>query len=129
MRNQLMLTALIVLLAFALSSPPAIFSAMTHCSDCGAEAHHNPADCVRYAHASDCPCASCADSDEDTPSFIEDVLVPASNELPFTDAMRGFMDYCSHHWDGFWSGVSEIVSRSSSTPDPRTPFQRVNHQY
>ena len=66
MRKHLHLATLIVLFAF-IALPFVSLAHLGpgphnhfHCSDCGAEAHINPADCIRYAHASDCPCTECA---------------------------------------------------------------------
>ncbi len=59
MYQYLRLTVLIMLIALTLT-PTLVFAA--RCSDCGGDAHHDPNNCVKYAHASDCPCSECADT-------------------------------------------------------------------
>ena len=61
MYQYLRLTVLIMLIALTLT--PTLVFAM-RCSDCGGEAHHHPDNCVRYAHASDCPCSECVGESE-----------------------------------------------------------------
>ena len=119
MYRQLSLAAVIVLIAFVSLLPFVSLAHLgpgphlhTHCSDCGVEAHMDAANCIRYVHASDCQCSECIADAGEPHSFVEDVLVPGTNELPGTDSMRGLMNYISYHWSNFWDGIS-----NSDTPN------------
>lgn len=57
------LIVLIMLITLTLT-PALVFAFGARCSDCGGAAHHDPNDCVKYAHASDCSCSECVEKRE-----------------------------------------------------------------
>ncbi|MCY3552348.1 MAG: hypothetical protein OXH39_17950 [Candidatus Poribacteria bacterium] len=71
MYKHLRLTALIMLIALMLT-PTSILadqvSSPFRCSECGGEPHIDPAACIKYVHASDCPCADCVEKRESSSS-------------------------------------------------------------
>lgn len=78
MYKHLRLTALIMMIALILTPTSVLadqVSSPFRCSECGGEPHIDPAACIQYAHASDCPCQKCVterESDSDPLGLDDD---------------------------------------------------------
>ena len=95
MYKHLRLTALIMLIAL-MFTPILVLASPFQCNRCGGEPHMDPAACVKYAHASDCPCSECAEKKD---TSLIDVLTDLSNLMPGTQQLRTGMNYLAERWD------------------------------
>ena len=106
MYKHLQLTALIMLIALMLTPMSVLVAQVSspfRCSECGGEPHIDPAACIKYAHASDCPCADCEDKKN---TNLIDVLEDLTNLVPGTQQLRSGLNYLAERWDDLNQGAS-----------------------
>ncbi len=106
MYKHLQLTTLIMLIVLMLTPMSVLVAQVSspfRCSECGGEPHIDPTACIKYAHASDCPCADCVakreSAEDDNDTSLMDVLTEMSNLMPGTSQARKVWNYLWDRWE------------------------------
>lgn len=123
MYKHLQLTALIMLIALMLTPMSVLVAQVSspfRCEACNGEPHIDPAACIKYQHASDCPCADCVAKREspeaNNETSLEDVVDSFGGMNFLYNPINTTWDYITERWDDFWGSID------SDTPNPYADY-------